>query len=71
MTPPVRRRFRREELCDRHEAAEMLGIHVNSVDRLGRDKILSRYGIKGMTHTVLYSREQVAGLIIELDEEAS
>ena len=70
MTAPTGR-LTRAELCTRTEAAEILGVHPNTIDRLGREKTLSRYGIKGMKHTILYSREQVANCIVEIDEDVA
>ena len=68
MTAPAGR-LSRAELCTRTEAAEILGCHPNTIDRLGREKTLKRYGIRGMKHTILYSRDEVANCIHEIDDE--
>jgi excisionase family DNA binding protein len=46
----------------RQEAATVLGCHVNSVDRLADDKILTRHRKPGRTR-VYFLRAQVESLI--------
>lgn len=68
MTTPIRR----EDLVDRNEAAEILGIHPNTIDRMGRERELRRYRVRGV-RGVLYLRTEVEGAIEEIphDEAAT
>lgn len=59
MTEP---KVRRADLVNRREAARILGIHPNTVDRLGHDGTLTRYHIKGV-RGVMYLRSEVEGAI--------
>jgi hypothetical protein len=58
-------RVRREDLVSRQEAADILQIHPNMIDRMGRERILRRYIIKGVRR-VFYLRSEVEDCIVEL-----
>lgn len=60
MTAP--QKVRREDLVDRHGAAKILGVHPNTVDRLGLDGDLTRYRVKGV-RGVLYLRTEIEDCI--------
>lgn len=52
----------REDLVDRHEAARILGVHPNTIDRLGKTKVLKRWSIRGV-RGVFYVRTDVEACI--------
>jgi excisionase family DNA binding protein len=52
-----------EKWLTREEVAQMLDVHVRTVDRLVRDKHLPRYKIKGMRRA-MFRIEDVRALIV-------
>jgi hypothetical protein len=58
-------RVRREDLVSRQEAADILGVHPNQIDKMGRDRILRRFTIKSVRR-IFYLRSEVEGCIVEL-----
>ena len=61
-------RVRREDLVNRHEAAEILGVHPNTIDRLsklqsnGSPPVLRRYRIRAV-RGAFYLRADVEDMI--------
>lgn len=68
MTESRTMRVRRDELVSRQEAAEILHLHPNIIDRMGREKILTRYKIAGVRR-VFYLKAQVESCIVEMDPD--
>lgn len=48
----------------RQEVADYLRVHPNSVDKLARNGVLTRYRVEGMNQ-LLYKRDEVAGIVFE------
>jgi hypothetical protein len=68
-----RMRIRRDELATREEAAEILGVHPNTIDRLGKPgpgQVLRRYAIRGVRGT-FYLKTAVEDCIIPLDNDTT
>jgi excisionase family DNA binding protein len=70
MTAPVKTvKVRRVDLVDRHEAAEILGVHPNSIDQLAEDKVIRKYHIRGL-RKILFLRAEVEDCIEPVPEES-
>lgn len=52
-----------EKWLTREEAANLLGVHVRTIDRLVRDEVLTRYKIRGMRRAQ-FKIEDVRALVV-------
>lgn len=61
---------RREDLISRRAAAELLGIHANTLDRAAKQAGLRKYKVLG-DNRIFYRRDEIGGIdiFVEVEDE--